>query len=90
MMFARTAAALVVAATFTSAPVMVQAGVAPSPVARAETDRPRTCLVLGGGGARGAAHIGVLRVLERERVPVDCIVGTSMGAIVGEIGRAHV
>ena len=34
-------------------------------------DRPRTCLVLGGGGARGAAHIGVLKVLERERVPVD-------------------
>ncbi|WP_187775764.1 patatin-like phospholipase family protein [Luteimonas suaedae] len=46
-------------------------------------ERPRTCLVLGGGGARGAAHIGLLKVLERERVPVDCIVGTSMGAIVG-------
>ena len=45
--------------------------------------RPRTCLVLGGGGARGAAHIGVLKILERERVPIDCIVGTSMGAIVG-------
>ncbi|MFT3669649.1 MAG: patatin-like phospholipase family protein [Pseudoxanthomonas sp.] len=44
---------------------------------------PRTCLVLGGGGARGAAHIGVLKVLERERVQIDCIVGTSMGAIVG-------
>jgi NTE family protein len=48
-----------------------------------EPDRPRTCLVLGGGGARGAAHIGVLKVLERERIPVDCVVGTSMGAIVG-------
>jgi NTE family protein len=47
--------------------------------------RPRTCLVLGGGGARGAAHIGVLKVLERERVPIDCIVGTSMGAIVGSL-----
>ena len=46
-------------------------------------DHPRTCLVLGGGGARGAAHIGVLKVLEREHVPIDCIVGTSMGAIVG-------
>jgi len=45
--------------------------------------RPKTCLVLGGGGARGAAHIGVLKVLEREHVPIDCIVGTSMGAIVG-------
>jgi NTE family protein len=49
----------------------------------AAAGRPRTCLVLGGGGARGAAHIGLLKVLERERVPIDCIVGTSMGAIVG-------
>lgn len=40
-------------------------------------------LVLGGGGARGAAHIGVLKVLERERVPVCWVAGTSMGAIVG-------
>lgn len=45
--------------------------------------RPRVCLVLSGGGARGAAHIGVLKVLEQYRVPVDCIVGTSMGALVG-------
>jgi NTE family protein len=42
-------------------------------------------LVLGGGGARGAAHIGVLRVLERERIPVCAIAGTSMGAIVGSL-----
>ena len=42
-------------------------------------------LVLGGGGARGAAHIGVLRVLERERVPICAIAGTSMGAIVGSL-----
>lgn len=40
-------------------------------------------LVLGGGGARGAAHIGVLKVLERERVPICRIAGTSMGSIVG-------
>lgn len=45
--------------------------------------RPKVCLVLSGGGARGAAHIGVLKVLEELRVPVDCVVGTSMGAIVG-------
>jgi hypothetical protein len=44
---------------------------------------PEVCLVLSGGGARGAAHVGVLRVLERLRVPVDCITGTSMGSIVG-------
>lgn len=45
--------------------------------------RPRIGLVLSGGGARGAAHIGVLRVLEQLRVPIDVIAGTSMGAIVG-------
>jgi NTE family protein len=39
-------------------------------------------LVLGGGGARGAAHIGVLEVLEQMHVPVDCVAGTSMGALV--------
>ena len=45
--------------------------------------RPKIGLVLGGGGSRGIAHIGVLMVLERENIPVDLIVGTSMGAIVG-------
>ena len=45
--------------------------------------RPRICLVLSGGGARGAAHVGVLKVLEEYRVPVDCIAGTSMGSLVG-------
>jgi NTE family protein len=44
--------------------------------------RPRIGLVLGGGGARGAAHVGVLEVLEKLHVPVDCIAGTSMGALV--------
>lgn len=44
--------------------------------------RPRIGLVLGGGGARGTAHIGVLQVLEQLRVPVDCIAGTSMGALI--------
>lgn len=46
-------------------------------------DRPRVGLVLGGGGARGAAHIGVLKVLEDQRIPIDVIAGTSMGAVVG-------
>nr|WP_316638812.1 patatin-like phospholipase family protein [uncultured Roseateles sp.] len=45
--------------------------------------RPRVALVLSGGGARGLAHIGVLRELEAMRVPVDLVVGTSMGAVVG-------
>ena len=45
----------------------------------------RIGLVLGGGGSRGLAHIGVLQVLLREGIPVDLIVGTSMGAIVGAL-----
>jgi NTE family protein len=53
------------------------------PSAVAPQPRPRIGLVLGGGGARGAAHIGVLKVLEELRVPVDCVVGTSMGSLVG-------
>ncbi len=55
---------------------------APDPPA-AGPDRPRVGLVLSGGGARGITHVGVLKVLEEARVPVDLIVGTSMGAIVG-------
>ena len=45
--------------------------------------RPKVGLVLGGGGAKGAAAIGILKELEREKVPVDYIAGTSIGAIIG-------
>ncbi len=45
--------------------------------------RPRIGLVLSGGGARGAAHIGVIQALEEEGIPIDYITGTSMGAMVG-------
>jgi NTE family protein len=54
------------------------AAAAPAAVAR-----PRIALVLSGGGARGFAHIGVLRVLRELHVPVDLVVGTSMGSVVG-------
>jgi len=47
------------------------------------SERPRVALVLSGGGARGFAHVGVLKALEAAQVPVDMIVGTSMGAIIG-------
>ena len=47
------------------------------------TDRPKIGLVLGGGGARGYAHVGVLKKLEEMRIPYDYIAGTSMGSIVG-------
>lgn len=48
-----------------------------------KTGRPKIGLVLSGGGARGAAHIGVIKVLEELRVPIDCIAGSSMGSIIG-------
>jgi NTE family protein len=51
--------------------------------AQTTATRPKIGLVLSGGGARGLAHIGVLKVLEELRVPVDYIAATSMGAIVG-------
>jgi NTE family protein len=55
----------------------------PVHAAAADAARPRVGLVLSGGGARGAAHIGVLKVLEAERIPIDAVAGTSMGAVVG-------
>jgi NTE family protein len=57
-------------------------GVPSGPAAPAAA-RPRIGLALSGGGARGAAHVGVLKVLEELRVPVDCVTGTSMGSVVG-------
>jgi NTE family protein len=60
----------------------------PEPIAQAAEPAaapkaPRVGLALSGGGARGLAHVGVIKVLEELRVPVHCITGTSMGAIVG-------
>ncbi len=54
-----------------------------APAASVPHGRPRIGLVLSGGGARGIAHVGVLKVLEQARVPIDVIAGTSMGAIIG-------
>jgi NTE family protein len=73
------------------AQVQAQASPAPSgpasapsaPVPATATARPRIGLALSGGGARGFAHVGVLRALEAMRVPVDCIAGTSAGSAVG-------
>ena len=48
-----------------------------------QSNRPKIGLVLSGGGARGTAHIGVLKVLEESHIPIDMISGTSFGSIVG-------
>ena len=66
------------AAAFAMAALVAPAAPADTPQAR-----PRIGLVLGGGGAKGAAHVGVLGVLDELRIPIDCIAGTSMGALVG-------
>lgn len=71
------------------AALLVLAASAGSLLAQAASDqanpphRPKIGLALGGGGARGAAHIGVLKVLEELRIPIDYIAGTSMGSVVG-------
>lgn len=66
-------------------PVVFYAGVVHPPTQSAQGSRKRlrVGLALSGGGARGLAHIGVLKVLERERIPIDLIAGTSMGAVIG-------
>ena len=50
---------------------------------------PRVALVLGGGAARGFAHIGVIRVLEQERIPIDMVIGTSVGSLIGALYAAE-
>lgn len=57
-------------------------------IASAQEQRPRIGLVLGGGGAKGFAHVGVLQVLEEQRIPVHAVAGTSMGAVVGSLYAA--
>lgn len=55
-----------------------------------EGSRPKIGLALGGGGARGAAHVTVLKTLEKEGIPIDYIVGTSIGSVVGGLYSAGV
>jgi len=71
---------LAIAALFATTPVFA----ANNQCIKAELNsRPKIGLVLGGGGARGYAHVGVLKKLEEMRIPYDYIAGTSMGSIVG-------
>ena len=68
--------------------VVVAAPVAAQPTVTLEgepPERPKIGLVLSGGGARGGAHLGVIKALEELRVPIDYIAGTSIGAAVGGI-----
>lgn len=51
--------------------------------------RPKVGLALGGGGARGLSHVGVLKILEKEHIPIDIITGTSAGSVVGAMYAQH-
>jgi NTE family protein len=55
-----------------------------------ESPKPKIALVLGGGAARGFAHVGVIRALEQEKIPIDMIVGTSVGSLIGAIYASNV
>jgi NTE family protein len=66
------------------------AGLAQTQLSVSENHRLKVGLVLGGGGCRGVAHIGVLKVLAEEGIPIDGIVGTSMGGIIGGLYAAGV
>jgi NTE family protein len=68
---------------FSLRPAAAQTGASASDNAFDNPTRPKIALVLSGGGARGFAHIGVLKVLREMRIPIDLVVGTSMGAVVG-------
>ncbi len=72
-----------------AAPVPEAQPAAPAPSTAAAAGvvvpEPRVALVLGGGAARGFAHIGVIRILEQERIPIDLVVGTSVGSLIGAV-----
>ncbi len=60
-------------------------GCATAPMPTTEGPRPQVALVLGGGAARGFAHVGVIRALEQEKIPIDMVVGTSVGSLIGAL-----
>ena len=64
----------------TAAPESEAAGEA---LVQGPTRRPKVALVLSGGGAKGASHIGVIRYLREIGIPIDYVVGTSMGSLIG-------
>jgi len=68
----------------TEPPAPPAAAVAPPP-----KKEPKIALVLGGGAAKGFAHVGVIRVLEQEKIPISMIVGTSVGSLIGGMYAAN-
>ena len=69
--------------TFKRAPAVLP------PAATTVPKEPKIALVLGGGSAKGFAHVGVIRVLEQEKIPIHMIVGTSVGSLIGGLYAAN-
>ena len=68
--------------------IFVLSGCTTDPKPREAKGPPKIALVLGGGAARGLAHVGVIRVLEQEKIPISMIVGTSVGSLIGALYAA--
>lgn len=66
-------------------PAFLAVCLAVASISGAQTTRPKIGLALSGGGAKGCAHVGVLRQLEKMNIPIDYIAGTSMGSVVGAL-----
>ena len=67
---------------------LIASGCTTAPKPREGKGPPKIALVLGGGAARGFAHVGVIRVLEQEKIPIQLIVGTSVGSLIGGLYAA--
>lgn len=67
------------------AALLTACAAAPPPPPPVDIPKPKVALVLSGGAARGFAHVGVIRALEQEKIPIDLIVGTSVGSLIGAI-----
>jgi NTE family protein len=81
-----TGTSIAIARLFNTISLIVLVAMSATCLAQVEsTPRPKIGLVLSGGGARGVAHVGVIKVLDEMRIPVDYIAGTSMGAMVGSL-----
>ena len=65
--------------------IFVLSGCGTIPKPKEAKGPPKIALVLGGGAARGLAHVGVIRVLEQEKIPISMIVGTSVGSLIGAL-----